>query len=266
MMNINNTLGNNVIKTDQLEIGENVFKYNRTVIQLSNISYFNIAPMTKMEYPMRAFVGAFIGLLLLFMNQEILILAGLIVIVASVYEIYRINKNNNNLGEYLILRLNSGDVLHFSCYSKDFFYAVEGVIAQCFKDSEMKCKIDLKDCVITYQEENMNIHNNSGNIVKGDGNTVTATNTGNISEQVHVSDDEWTQVEKAFGEIASGLDVNSKEHMLAVSAQYQAGRKNKVGLREIIMENINDFRNSIFSQMAVSGVVEIVKKITGLSL
>ena len=88
-------------------------------------------------------------------------------IVASVYEIYRINKNNNNLGEYLILRLNSGDVLHFSCYSKEFLYAIEGVIAQCFKDSEMKCKIDLKDCVITYQEDNMNIHNNSGNIVKG---------------------------------------------------------------------------------------------------
>ena len=265
-MKTNNTLKNSVIKTDQLEIGENVFKYNRTVIQLSNISYFNIAPMTKMEYPMRAFVGAFIGLLLLFMNQEILILAGLIVIVASVYEIYRINKNNNNLGEYLILRLNSGDVLHFSCYSKEFLYAIEGVIAQCFKDSEMKCKIDLKDCVITYQEDNMNIHNNSGNIVKGDGNTVTATNTGNISEQVQISDDEWIQVEKAFGEIASGLDVNSKEHMLAVSAQYQAGRKNKVGLREIIMENINDFRNSIFSQMAVAGGIEIVKKITGLSL
>lgn len=32
MMNINNTLGNSVIKTDQLEIGDNVFKYNRTVI------------------------------------------------------------------------------------------------------------------------------------------------------------------------------------------------------------------------------------------
>ena len=155
----------------------------------------------------------------------------LIVIVASVYEIYRINKNNNNLGEYLILRLNSGDVLHFSCYSKEFLYAIEGVIAQCFKDSEMKCKIDLKDCVITYQADNMNIHNNSGNIVKGDGNTVTATNTGNISEQVQISDDEWIQIEKAFGEIASGLDVNSKEHMLAVA-----------------------------------GVIEIVKKITGLSL
>ena len=77
----------------------------------------------------------------------------------------------------------------------------------------------------------MNIHNNSGNIVKGDGNTVTATNTGNISEQVQISDDEWIQIEKAFGEIASGLDVNSKEHMLAVA-----------------------------------GVIEIVKKITGLSL
>lgn len=264
-MKLSNTKEKSIIKTEKLEIGENIFRYNRAVIQLSNISYFNVAPMAKMAYPMWAFIGAVIGLLLLFTKQTTMIIIGLVAMGFCIYEIYKITENNNQLGEYLILALNSGEFLHFSCYNKEFLYSVENVIADCFKDRNLKYSINLKDCDITYQEENMNI-NNTGNIINGSGNTVSAANTGCINESNEISDAEWAQLESAFKEISAKLDTNSSAYMLAVSAQYQISRKNKSRLKEIIEENISDFRNSIFSQIASAGIIEIVKRITGLSI
>lgn len=262
-MKLSNVTDKSIIKTENLEIGGNIFKYNRTVIQLSNISCFNVAPMPKTGYPTWAFVGALIGLILLFTKQMLLMMIGLIAIGFCVYEIYRITNSNNQLGEYLILSLNSGQVLYFSCYSKDFLYSVENVIADCFKNKNLKYNVNLKDCNITHQEGYMDIHN-TGNIVTGNGNTVSAANTGNINNDKTIGESEWLQLENAFKELISKTDVNSKEHMLAVSAQYQICKKDSTGLRKIIEENINDFKNSIFSQMAGAGIIEIIKRITDL--
>ncbi len=262
-MKIDNTKEKSIIKTENLEIGGNVFRYNRSVIQLSNISYFDVASMPKAGYPMWAFMGALIGLVLLFTKQAMMIMIGLIMIGFCVYEIYKITDNNNRLGEYLILSLNSGEVLYFSCYSKDFLYSIESAIADCFRDKNLKYNINLRDCSITHQEGGMDIHN-TGNIVTGNGNTVSATSTGNIMESGKISEEDWKELENIFKEIVSKTDLNSKEHMLAVSAQYQISRKDKDGLKKIIEENVNDFKNSIFSQIAAAGIIEIIKKVTGL--
>ncbi len=54
--------------------------------------------------------------------------------------------------------------------------------------------------------------------------------------------------------------------MLAVSAQYQIKKKNRARLEEIIEENLENFKNNIFSKVATAGVAGIIRKVTGLNI
>lgn len=260
IMKKNELKSKNVVKTEKLEVGDNIFKYDHAVIQLSNISYFDVLPMPAMNYPLWIFVVGFIGFILVFADEVILLIIGLIAMAICAYVFYRIEKNNKNLGDYLILALNSGKTFYFSCYSKLFLYEVENVILQCFKDRNLKYSVDLKDCLIINQEDNMNIYN-TGNIINGDNNTAHANNTGNIGKSETISDEEWKKLEDTFKEIVSKTDADSYEHMLATSAQYQIIKKDKMGLRKLIKENVDDFKSNIFSKVALGGIVEIIKKI-----
>lgn len=250
----------NVVKTEEFEVGENIFKYDHAVLQLSNISYFDVSPMPKMDYPLWTFAGTVIGFLLLFIGQAIPVMIGLVVMALCGYAIYNIYNNNTKLGDYLILAMNSGKTFYFSCYNKPFLYEVENIILQCFKDENLKYSVDLKDCLIVYKESNMNI-NNTGSIAMGDNSVANAEHTGSINIDEVVTDEEWKKLEDAFREIASKTVVNSYEHMLAVSAQYQISKKDKGGLCKVIKENYNDFKNNIFSKIALGGIIEILKKI-----
>ncbi len=259
----------NVVKADRLEIGNNIFKYDHAVIQLSNISYFDVSPMSKLAYPLWAFAGIVIGFLLLFTGQITLIVIGLIAMAVCAYIVYNTYDNNRKLGDYLILALNSGKIFYFSCYNKQFLYEVENILIKCFKDRSLKYSVDMNGCVIVHQEENM-IHN-EGNIVNGNDNTVngnivngndnTVSGVGNINKGELITNEEWAKLEDAFKEIVSKTEINSYEHMLAVSAQYQITKKDKMGLRKVLTENLNDFKNSIFSKIALGGVMEILKRI-----
>lgn len=251
----------NVIKTEGFEVGENVFKYDHAVIQLSNISYFDVSPMPKVAFPLWALVGAVIGFLLLFIGETVPIMIGLVTMALCIFAIYNIYTNNTNLGDYLILAMNSGKTFYFPCYSKQFLYEVENVILQCFKDESLKYSVDLKDCIIVHKEDNMNINDNTGSIVIGDHSIANAEHTGSIDKDEEITNEEWEKLEDAFREVASKTVINSYEHMLAVSAQYQISKKDKMGLRKVIKENLNDFRNNIFSKIAMEGIIEIVKRI-----
>ena len=264
-MNTESSKEKEVIKTEGFEIGDNIFKYNRAVIQVSNIAYFNVAPIPAIEYPKWAFVGIIIGCSAIFLQVPIIAVIGLTIAVFCGYEICSIFASNQKFGEYLTLALNSGEILYFTCYNNQFLYEVENIIMQCFKDKSLRYKVDLKDCIISYQEDNMTI-NNTGNIVTGNSGTITASNTGSINEGSAVSGEDWEKLESAFKEIVSKVDVNTYEHMLAVSAQYQICKKNRAGLKEIIEENLNEFRNNIFSTIALTGITGIIKRITGLDI
>ncbi|MBD5395836.1 MAG: hypothetical protein HDR71_16600 [Lachnospiraceae bacterium] len=237
--------------------------YDHVVIQLSNISYFNISPMPEMAYPIWAFVGAVIGLMLLFVGGSTLKLIGFSAMLVCACIIGSIYNNNKKLGDYLILVLNSGKTFYFSCNSKSFLYQVENVILQCFKDRSLKYNVDLKNCSIIYQEENMSIHNEgnlvNGNIVNGNDNTVSGI--GAINKGESITDEEWKKLENVFKEIVAQTEVNSYEHMLAVNAQYQISKRDKKGLHKVIAENLNDFKNNILVNVVSGSIMEIINKI-----
>lgn len=261
-----------VIKTDRLEIGDNIFKFDHAVIQLSNISYFDVSPMPETDYPLWAFAGGIIGFIIIFLGRPVPIMIGLVMITLCIYVIYHIYNSNSKLGDYLVLEMDSGHTFYFSCYSKLFLYEIENVMLQCFKDESLRYSVDMKDCIIVYQEENMSIHNTgnvvngsgnavNGSIVNGNGNTVSGVGDINISKGESITNEEWKKLKDAFEEIVSKIDVDSYEHMLAVSAQYQISKKDKTGLRKVIADNVNDFRSNIFSKIAMGGIIEIIKKV-----
>lgn len=188
-MNLKEYKRKNVVETEEFEIGENIFKYDHVVIQLSNISYFNVSPMPKIDYPLWAFVGTIISFLIFLIGEIIPMLIGTAVMIFCIYAIYDVYDNNTNLGDYLILEMNSGKTFYFLCYSKPFLYEVENIILQCFKDENLKCSVDLKDCLIVYEEDNVNINNNTGSIAIGDNNVANAEHTGSINKDATVTDE-----------------------------------------------------------------------------
>lgn len=259
-MKLDDFKGKKVIKTEQLEIGDNVFRYDHVVIQLNNISYFNVSPMPETPYPIWSLVGAVIGFMLLVFGGDTFKLIGISAILVCACIIGTIYNNNKKLGDYLTVVLNSGKDFYFECDSKSFLYEVENALLQCFRDRSLKYSVDLKDCLIVHQEGMMNF-NNTGNMVNGNDNIVSANNTGNISNAGEISNEEWEKLENAFKEIVSQTEVNSYEHMLAVSAQYQIRKRDKNGLHKVITENLNDFKNNILSNLISGGIIEIIKKV-----
>ncbi len=165
---------------------------------MNNISCFDVAPIPKISYPMWAFVGAFIGFCILFLKNPVIILIGLMVMCVCISEIGKIYQQNQALGDYLILSLNSGVTLYLTCDSKMFLYEVENTITECFKDSDLKVSVNLKDCSIDYWEEGSMNFNNTGNYVKGNNNTVSNNNSGGINENSSINDADWEKLANLF--------------------------------------------------------------------
>lgn len=196
-----------------------------------------------------------------------LIIIGLAAIAICVFTLYKIHHNNSNLGDYLILYLNCGNVYSFSCYNKDFLLQVEKVITECFKDKTNTYSISLKDCVITNQEEvnNMTEITNTGNIAFGNGNSFGENHSGAITKSVEpINENDWKQLAEIFQELLNQTAMTHPHFLLLASAQYQIAQKDQKGLRKILEDNKEEFKNSIFSNIATSGLFALIKKLTGI--
>ena len=107
---------NNVYKDSNLEIRDNILKFNDHVIQLSNISSVSVSPMEKQKIPNELYLGILVGLVCFtFMPPVGLIIAGV-----ALFMIFRIISNNNSLGFYLKIELNSGANMYFNADDKNF--------------------------------------------------------------------------------------------------------------------------------------------------
>lgn len=160
-INIGNSQSEKII-TKELKITQNVFIYNQSMIPLSNISRIGVADAAKEPYQAFAFIIILVGLLILCTKNLIAILVGLIMIAIGGWSIYKTYKSNQELGEYLILSLNSGEKIYL--YSKDHDFTIEimDVIINCI-NSGQEYRVNMENCHIEacqFGDNNMMIEEN----------------------------------------------------------------------------------------------------------
>lgn len=145
-INIGNNQSEKII-TKELKIAQNVFIYNDSIIPLNNISRISVANAVKEPYQLFPFLLVFAGLLCLFAGNVIVFFIGLSMIALGALSIYKTYKNNQDLGEYLILSLNSGEKIYLYSRNHDFTIAVMDVIINCI-NSGKEYKVNMENCNI----------------------------------------------------------------------------------------------------------------------
>lgn len=80
---------NNVYKDSNLEIRDNILKFNDHVIQLSNISSVSVSPMEKQKIPNELYLGILVGLVCFAIMPPV----GLIIAGAALFIIFKIISN-----------------------------------------------------------------------------------------------------------------------------------------------------------------------------
>ena len=141
---------NNVYKDSNLEIRDNILKFNDHVIQLSNISSVSVSTMEKQKIPNALYLGILVGLVCFaFMPPVGLIIAG-----AALFMIFKIISNNNSLGFYLKIELNSGANMYFNADDKNFLIKIVAVMENCFNDKNSSVFSDMKNSNIQYGDNN----------------------------------------------------------------------------------------------------------------
>lgn len=155
-VNIGNSQKEKII-TKQLKINQNVFIYEETVIPLSNISRVSVAKAPKEPYKLSHIMMIFFGIILLFTEMAALILVGLVIMILGAFLIYATYLKNKDLGEYLVLNLNSGRDIYLYSKMHEFTIEVMDVIINCI-NSGKGYKINMENCQIEscqFGNENM---------------------------------------------------------------------------------------------------------------
>lgn len=139
-----------IFREANISINDNVLVHKNMVVQLSSISLVEVAPMPKEKYPPIAIIGMLVGVAFLKAN----VVLAIIIMIGFAFWLYKIYEINASLGKYLILELNSGRLLLFSCNDVLFLNRVVEVIKECFSGNGGKWFI------------------NFGNYQIGDNNTI----------------------------------------------------------------------------------------------
>lgn len=155
-INIGNSQKERIV-TKELKINGNVFIYNETIIPLNNISRICIADAPKEQYPILAMVLLAVGVLCFLSKSLLGVIIGLAIGGVGAWFIYSTYKRNQEIGEFLVLNLNSGRDIYL--YSKDHEFTVQimDVIINCINAGK-EYKINMQNCHIEacqFGEKNM---------------------------------------------------------------------------------------------------------------
>lgn len=145
-INIGNSQREKII-TKELKINQNVFIYNQTIIPLNNISKIGVVDAAKEPYPIYAFIIILVGLLCFCAKNAIAIIVGLLMIAIGSWTIYKTYISNQQLGEYLVLGLNSGEKIYLYSRNHDFTIEIMDVIINCI-NSGKEYRVNMENCNI----------------------------------------------------------------------------------------------------------------------
>ena len=146
MINIGNNQQEKIV-TKELKINKKVFIYNETVIPLCNISRISVADAPKKPYSLWYFAVVVLGFLLLGTGSGTGVLIGLMLLGGVGFIIYNTYKVNQDVHEYLVLNLNSGQNIFL--YSKDHSFTIKvmDVIINCM-NLEKEYVVNMENCKI----------------------------------------------------------------------------------------------------------------------
>lgn len=132
-----------VLKGANITIDDNVMMYGGSILQLSNISRVDIAPIPLGKY---IAVILFVMFIIVYKCFQVNILFGFVAVLFCVFGLYGILENSK--GKYLIIELNSGNLLCFECKDESFLTKVIDVLIQCLNGNSRKVFINLGNCQI----------------------------------------------------------------------------------------------------------------------
>ncbi len=138
----------NVFEQTNIEIVDNVMKYGKEAIQVSNISQIRVSKEPAKPYSSWSIVGllvCIIGGLALPMIMGIAIL-GVIVCGFSIFLNWLYNLNLNT---YLIVEMNSGRISLFSAKEESFLEKAKDSLIQCFNNKNTQMTVNFSECVVT---------------------------------------------------------------------------------------------------------------------
>lgn len=135
------------ISTNNFRIEKNVISFNDSLLQISNISQVDVAPVPKKKFNFLSIVALVIGFFLLtFINGETKTLGVIFIVGAIAYMIWFYSVNSNE-DRYLNISLNSGNIYCIICRDKKFLEEVMKVIEYCINNhSSQKIQIDFNKC------------------------------------------------------------------------------------------------------------------------
>lgn len=145
-LNIGNSQKEKIV-TEELIINQKVLIYKETIIPLNNISRINIISEERKPYQIYTVILIVLGIIFLFSKATILLLIGLLMLGIGFWLIYRTYIDNLDLGEYLILNLNSGKDIYLFTKKHDFAIEIMDVIINCINSGE-EYKVNMSNCKI----------------------------------------------------------------------------------------------------------------------
>lgn len=134
------------ISTNNFRIEKNIVCFSDLMIQISNISQINIAPIPKKKYNLWLLLIMFLGFPLIQMSEILQMIGVVLVVVGISYVVYIIIINNNE-SKYLNIYLNSGNIYSIICRDTKFLTEVMHVMEYCINNhSSQVVQIDFQNC------------------------------------------------------------------------------------------------------------------------
>ena len=135
-----------IVQNSRLEIKENKLSYDKSFIQLSNISHAFVEKESKISYPPLAILGIIVGLV--FSMDVDFPWIGLIILAISILILLPTFIKNRNKKYILVLITNSSSKVGFRCKNEDFLVEILELIKNKISDSSNYI-INLEECTIT---------------------------------------------------------------------------------------------------------------------
>ena len=137
----------NVIQNSCLEIRDNKLSYEKSFIQLSNISQASVQKEVKHSYSFLAMLGVVVGIALICMypNFPWIGLGILAISILLLLPTFIINRKKKYI---LILVTNSGNKVAFRCKQEAFLVEILEIIKNKISNTD-NYSINLEDCTIT---------------------------------------------------------------------------------------------------------------------
>ncbi|GCF92696.1 hypothetical protein NRIC_05870 [Enterococcus florum] len=283
--------GNNEeIETDLLVIKNNVLRFDRVSVQLSNISRVHTGEIKpNLSLPM---VFVFIVSLFLFKNWTLL---GFIGLAVSGFHFYKFYQEYVNKKQYLTLSLNSGQFYSILFDDKEFIEKARSAIENAFNKST-DATINIAENKIingdnhshnaygdfaninsgTQKDNDINSHNSDSFNVKEDHSSTTIGDINNsaihsssigsnIKQKLDANGEyDWNSIQVELKKVISSIKIDSPVKEASKEALVAAKDEDKAAFESIVKHHKKEFLSDLFANTASGLLVQVVSVILGI--